>query len=287
MRQRVITDWLNPGLGLALKAGAPLERIRSAYQQIEVAETEALGKVFLLDGSLMTSSADEWFYHETAVHPAAIAHPAPKQALIIGGGDGGAARQLLKHRSIESVTLCELDPEVLAMARRHFQEVHQGALDDARVRIVVGDGREFLQHSAHRFDLIVLDLTDPVGAAAPLYRAEFFELCRRHLNQPGVLSLHLGSPQFQGAQVAHLLNQLHRVFPRVRPYLVPIALYGGLWMLACASQTLDPADLDTAAVAQRLSERNIDGLNYYSPATHVAMQALPPFVARLWAERKR
>lgn len=281
MSRRIITEWLNDGIGLVLKAAAPLESFRSAYQQVEVTDTAALGRVFLLDGSLMTSVEDEWFYHETAVHPAAITHPAPRHALIIGGGDGGAARQLLKHPSMEAVTLCELDPAVLDIARRHFQAVHHGALDDARVRIEIADGQQFLAASQQSFDLIVLDLTDPVGPAAALYTEEFFQLCQAHLAMPGCLSLHMGSPQFQGERVAGLMRALQAVFPKVRPYLVPIALYGGLWALACASMTLDPGELDSATVAARVQERGIDGLNYYSAATHVAMQALPPFVEHL------
>lgn len=281
MRKRIITEWLNDGIGLALKAGPPLESFRSAYQHIEVADTDALGRVFLLDGSLMTSTGDEWFYHECAVHPAALTHQAPRHALIIGGGDGGAARQLLKHSTIERVTLCELDPAVLDMARRHFSSVHQGALDDARVELQVGDGLRFLENCTQCFDLIILDLTDPVGAAAALYTPTFFALCREHLHPGGALSLHLGSPQFQPDRVARLFRGLRSVFARVRPYLVPIALYGGLWAMACASDTLDPADLDGAAVGARLAERGIEGLNYYHAATHGALLSLPPFVSRL------
>jgi spermidine synthase len=278
---RVLTEWLNDGYGVSLKAGLPLESFRSAYQHIEVVDTDALGRVFLLDGSLMTSTGDEWFYHECAVHPAALAHPAPHRALIVGGGDGGAARQLLKHPSIERVTLCELDQAVLDMARRHFFSVHQGALDDTRVELQVGDGMRFLENSTQCFDLIILDLTDPVGTAAALYTPAFFVLCREHLSPGGALSLHLGSPQFQPGRVTRLYRDLCSVFARVRPYLVPIALYGGLWAMACASDKLAPADLDSTAAAARLSERRIDGLNYYNAATHYAVQALPPFVSRL------
>lgn len=281
MSTRILTEWLNEGIGLTLKAGAPLESFRSSFQQVDVVETDALGRVFLLDGSLMTSVADEWFYHEPLVHLAAISHPAPRHCLIVGGGDGGSARQLLKHPSVESITICELDQAVLDIARRHFQPVHQGALDDARVTVVVSEGQMFLAESTQQFDLIVLDLSDPVGPAVALYTSEFFALCKQHLTQSGALSLHLGSPQFQAQRVAALVQNLRSVFPKVRPYLVPIALYGGLWAMACASEVLDPRKLDSTQVAVRMAERNIEGLNYYSAAMHGAMQVLPPFVERI------
>jgi spermidine synthase len=280
-KQQVLTEWLDGGFGVALKAGPPLESFRSVYQQIDVVDTVSLGRAFLLDGSLMSAAGDEWCYHENAVHLAAITHPAPRHALIIGGGDGGAARQLLKHPSIESVTISELDPAVLDMARRHLGAVHQGALDDPRVTVHASEGKAFLRLDTRAYDLIVLDLTDPLGAAAPLYTEEFFQLCRDHLTAQGALSLHLGSPQFQGVQVAALYRALCSVFATVRPYLVPIALYGGMWAMACAADSLDPATLDSNEVGARLAARRIDGLNYYCGATHVAVQALPPFVQRL------
>lgn len=279
--EQVLTEWLDGGFGVAVKAGPPLESFRSAYQRIDVVDTVSLGRAFLLDGSLMSAEGDEWCYHENAVHLAAITHPAPRHALIIGGGDGGAARQLLKHPSIESVTIGELDPAVLEMARRHLGAIHQGALDDPRVKIHACEGKAFLEQDAQRYDLIVLDLTDPVGAAAPLYTEAFFQLCRNHLSQQGALSLHLGSPQFQSTQVVAIYRALRAVFTHVRPYLVPIALYGGMWAMACASDGLDPASLGREGVEARLAARRISGLNYYCGATHEAVQALPPFVLRL------
>jgi spermidine synthase len=171
------------------------------------------------------------------------------------------------------------------MARRHLGVVHQGALDDPRVTVHACEGKAFLLQDRQRYDLIVLDLTDPVGAAAPLYTVEFFQLCRDHLTPHGALSLHLGSPQFQAVQVAGLYRALCSVFATVRPYLVPIALYGGMWAMACAADSLDPATLGSNEVEARLAARRIGGLNYYCGATHVAVQALPPFVQRLLARR--
>src|SRR5512134_3678186 len=129
-----IFERLNEGSGVYFE-GTLVERRRTPFQLLEVYDTPELGRIFRLDGSNMTSERDEFFYHENLVHPAAIAHDAPRSALVIGGGDGGSIEELLKHPSIARVVMAELDPEVLRIARTHFASVHRGRLDDPRVEI--------------------------------------------------------------------------------------------------------------------------------------------------------
>ncbi|WP_409421946.1 polyamine aminopropyltransferase [Pseudaeromonas sp. ZJS20] len=274
-------EWLTPHLGLAYRVDRTLMQTQSPYQLIDVLQTPAFGRVFRLDGCLMTAEADEWFYHENLALLPAISHPAPRRALVIGGGDGGSARQLLKDRQLTSLVVCELDAQVVDMAKRYFASVHQGAFDDPRLRLQIGDGLAYVAQSQAQVDLLVLDLTDPQGFAAPLYQPAFFNHCARLLGEQGVLSLHLGSPQWQPQRVSRLLADLRQQFAIVRLILVPIALYGGLWAMACASQRTDPKALTSAEVERRLLERGIDGLNYYNGDTHVAALALPNFVRRL------
>ena len=274
-------EWLSPELALRWPLARRLTRITSPYQKIEVWQTGEFGRLFTLDDKLMTSEGDEWLYHEPLNQIPAMTHPHPRRALIIGGGDGGSARQLLKHASLQEIVLCELDAEVITMARHYLPKVHQGALDNPRVRIVIGDGLPYLQHSQECFDLIIFDLTDPQGLAAPLYQVESLRHCQRLLGEQGVLSLHLGSPLLQPQRCVELMQALRAVFACVRPVLTPVLLYGGLWSLACASQLWDPKALDAPAIAQRLAERQIQGLHYYNAETHVASLALPNFMQPL------
>jgi len=253
---------------------------RTDYQHLELLESDELGLTLRLDGSLMTSEADEFFYHEALIHPAAIAHPDPRRALIAGGGDGGALEELLKHPGIQA-TLVELDGGVVDVARRHLGRINHGSLDDPRANVRIGDGAAFVRDTAERFDLVYLDLTDPETPAGPLYTESFFAHCRRILAPGGALVLHLGSPFHEPDQVRGLAEALGRTFEHVRGYGLHIPLYGSYWSLAVASDTLDPVTLPAADVAARLEVRGIEDLQYYNPEVHGALFALPNFYRRL------
>ncbi len=277
----LLLEWLNADSAYGYRVKRRLETLRSRHQRIEVFETHQFGKLFRLDGAFMTSEHDEFFYHEPIVHCAAIAHPAPRRALVIGGGDGGSTEELLKHPSIERVVMAELDPEVIRVAREYLGEVHHGAFDDPRLQIHIGDGFEFTRSTGETFDLIVLDLTDPDTPAARLYTPEFFQMARRALAPGGAIALHLGSPIFQPQRVRTLLADLQSVFPIVRPLGLYIPLYGAYWGLAVVSDTLDVCAVTSAVVAQRLEQRCIGDLRLYNEAMHSALFALPNFYREL------
>lgn len=287
----LLIEWDGPDLLHGLKVGGPVESVRSAHQHIEVFESPRFGPLFCLDGAFMSSVGDEFFYHEPLVHCAAVSHPDPRRALIIGGGDGGSAEELLKHPGVAEIVLVELDAEVIAMARRRLGAMHRGALDDPRVRIEIGDGAAWLEADvrragsnarsdtgAERFDLVILDLTEPDSPARALYTEAFFARIRDCLNPGGALSLHLGSPLVRADQVRRVWAALAAVFPVVRPMHLSVPLYGGPWCLAVASQSLDPLTLTPAVVAQRLGKRALGELRYYNEATHGALFALPGYV---------
>lgn len=271
-------EWLTDDNGFWIRSAGMLEQRRSSIQDVEVHATRAFGNIFRLDGYFMTSERDEFFYHENLVHPAAITHPGPRRALVIGGGDGGSAEELLKYRSIESVTLVELDEAVVEIARRWFGSVHRGALDDPRLVLRIQDGLQFVRDTRECFDLIVLDLTDPGGPSEPLYTPEFYAACADRLEAGGALTLHIASPVAHPERVRAGLANLRSAFPVVTPYLASIPLYGGLWMMACASSGLDPRSIDADEVDRRLRGRGVADLQYYNGATHVAATALPNFV---------
>ncbi|MDE1183289.1 polyamine aminopropyltransferase [Paraburkholderia sp.] len=254
-----------------------LERVDSPFQRIEVWDTPRLGRLFTLDGRPMTSTGDEFIYHESMVHPGAIAHPGPARALVLGGGDGGAARQLLKHREIERIVVAELDADVIRLTQQYLPDVHGGAFDDPRVEVVVGDAADFVARASidpqERFDLVIFDLTPPDSPAASLYTPAFYAQIKRVMNPQATLSLHLGSPYFHAARVAALLDDLCASFDTVRPLATFVPLYGSPWMMASASDALDPAALTGADVADRLSARQIEHLKWYDAASHVSLFA--------------
>jgi spermidine synthase len=266
-----------------LKTGRLLESFRTPYQEVAVYDTAEFGRLYTLDSSLMASERDEFFYHENLVHPAAVSHPAPRSALIVGGGDGGSAEELLKHPSIEKVTLVELDAGVVEVAIKYLDAVHHGVFEDPRLDLHIADGLAYVRATREQYDLIVLDLTDPGGPSAPLYTVAFFAACRQRLAPGGAMTLHLGPLWEEPQRCRDIVNALNGAFPLVRPYQLFIPLYGTLWGMACASDHLDPLALSAAEVDNRLARRGISGLRYYHGDTHRAVLALPNFARELLA----
>lgn len=280
---RDLHERLTADFGFHLRENRPLASKQSAYQHIEVFENALFGRVMRIDDCFMTSERDEFFYHEPMVHLPAIAHPGPRSALVVGGGDGGAAEELLKHPSMQRVVLAELDADVVALAREWLGNIHRGAFDDPRLELRIGDARALVESGTERFDQIVLDLTDPFGPALDLYTVEFYQACRRALHPGGVLSLHLGSPIHLPQSMARIAASLRAVFPVVRTCLQYVPLYGTLWCLAMASDSTDPALLSEDEVDARIAERGLQDLQLYNGAMHRALLAQPNFVRQLLA----
>ncbi len=281
----LLLEWLNADSAYGFRASRRLEAVRTPFQTIEVFDTPQWGRMFRLDGCNMTSERDEFFYHEAITHPAAIAHPKPVSALVIGGGDGGSSEELLKHPTIERVVMAELDAEVVRVAREHLGAVHRGVFDDPRLEIRIGDGWALVDAMAsdpsERFDLIVLDLTDPDTPAHRLYTADFFRMLKRVANPGAAVMLHVGSPVYKPEAVGRLLAALASTFAIVRPLGLYIPLYGSYWGMCCASDTLDPLALEPRAAEKRLQERAIRDLRYYNGDIHRALFALPNFYREL------
>jgi spermidine synthase len=248
-----------------------LASVTSQWQQIEVWDTPQLGRLFTLDGRPMSSVGDEFIYHECMAHPIALAHPAPRTALVLGGGDGGAARQLLRHEGITRIVVAELDAEVVRLTREFLPQVHGDAFDDPRVELVIGDAADFVAATAEHFDLIIFDLTPPDSPAAGLYTPAFYAQLKRVMNPAAALSMHLGAPYLHGPRIAALFEDLRQSFAIVRPMNAFVPLYGSLWLMATASDTLDPAALTTSDLNKRLAERRIANLAWYDADAHAGL----------------
>jgi len=278
-----MTEFMTDDWGFFVRTARQFERFSSPFQTLEVHDTVPFGKLFRLDGHFMTSERDEFFYHENLVHVAAVAHPQPERVLIVGGGDGGSAEEILKHPSIKSVTLAEIDLAVVDVARKYLGSVHRGAFDDPRLTLLIEDGFAYVRNSTEQFDLIVLDLTDAGGPSTKLYTPEFYAACAARLAPMGAMTLHVASPVAHPDRIRAALANLRVTFATVAPYLTSIPLYGGMWMMACCSALLDPRSLTPLQVDRRIAQRGLRDLQYYNGETHRAGFALPNFVRALVA----
>lgn len=259
----------------------------SDFQRVEVLQTDAFGRLLLLDGLVMLTERDEFVYHEMLAHPALCLLKAPARALVVGGGDGGTVREILRHPTIEHVDLVEIDALVVETARAFFPAA-SSALDDPRLALHTRDGVAFVREAAARsYDFIAVDSTDPVGIAEGLFGEAFYRDCARLLTEQGLLVAQTESPfdrAFQGSiRQAHAL--LRGFFGQVHVYLASIPTYPmGTWSFMMASQDLHPlGDFDDARAAERLAPF-ADALQYYAPDVHRAAFALPPFVRRLFSD---
>ena len=286
MKQQPITLALASDATLTLHASAPPIEVRSSFQHISVEHTASFGQLYRLDGDAMAAEADEFMIHESLAHLAALEHPSPRRAIILGGGDGASARELLKHPSLTRIVVAELDPLVVSTLREHIRSLSTGAFDDRRVELCIGDAARSLKalhDQGEAFDLILFDLTetdDP--ACAHLHDDAFLALCAANLGPAGIAHVQLGSPFYQPDKVRNLCQRLRRSFANVRLSLIHAPLYGGPWLLArCRTQPTPGPDANL--LQQRLEERGIRGLRYYNPALHLASEALPNYLRDLLA----
>lgn len=258
-----------------------VQRQHTPFQTLEMLDTPSFGRVMRLDDHFMTSEGEEFFYHECMAHPAAMAHPDPQQVLVIGGGDGGLAEELLKHNTVQRLVLAELDEAVIEVSKAQLQRVHNGVWDDPRLQLQIGDGMAYVDSTTDRFDLILLDLTDPHTPAGSLYSAEALQRMRRVLNPGGALVLHLGSPVFHAEQVRALSQTLKATFAQVACYGTYVPLYGAYWGMAVCSDRLQPTAVSAAQIDERLAARGVTDLQYYNADIHGALFALPNYYRKL------
>ncbi len=253
---------------------------KTPYQLVEVVETADFGVTLFLDRRFQTSEKDEFFYHESLVHPAMMLHPKPERVLIIGGGDGGTLEEVLKHPSVCAVTMVELDAEVVEIAKAHLRSICGAAFEDRRVRLVIGDGRRFVEETDQSFDVILLDLTDPMEPSKYVYTKEFYGLCARRLRPGGILGLHNDSPFFFPEAYNVITKTLDAVFPHRRQYAAYIVGYMLDFAFSVCSMD-DVLQVDERELARRAAERGIEGLLSYTPQLLERFRTLPGYMQRI------
>lgn len=237
MNELWLTEWITDSLGMRFRVSQELTRFQSPYQEVAVYESPDFGRLLRLDGCNMTSVSDEHIYHEAMVQPGLRGHEGASSALILGGGDGGAARLILQSQNIRRVVIAELDACVVEVSKQYLPEVCAGVFDDPRVELVLGDAWVFLNNTREQFDLIVMDLTDPDPNLGGLYSNSAFELMQKRLSPRGFLSTHVGSACFHVQRCAAILGRLRNHFANVTTFERYVPIYGVPWTFAISTNS--------------------------------------------------
>lgn len=258
-------------LGLALKVDRVLFHKKTPFQELHVVEAGPLGRVLLLDGAIQLTTWDEPAYHEMLAHVPLLTHPDPKRVLIIGGGDGGTLREVVKHPGLERCDLCEIDGEVIEAARRFMPGV-AAAMDHAKARVLVEDGLAFIKKAEASYDVILVDSSDPQGPARGLFGPDFYRDVKKALKPGGLAVSQAESCNFFGTLLKEMFGFLGGLFPLTLYYLALVPTYLG-GTIGFALNSLGPDPLAAQPAGQRLA--GLGPLRYYTPALHRAAFALP------------
>ena len=249
----------------------------TGLQELLIFDNPTLGRVLVLDGVVQTTERDEFIYHEMIAHVPLMAHGGARDVLIIGGGDGGTLEEVLKHEGVARATLVELDPGVVEAARAWLASIHRGAFDDPRAELLFADGVDFVARSDRRFDVIIIDSTDPVGPGEVLFTEAFYADCRARLRPGGILVGQSGNPIYERERFHAARERLARVFADASFILTSVPSYlGGPFAIAWACDEPATRQLGVAELARRSCPA---GLRCYSPAVHAAAFVHPPWLA--------
>lgn len=253
----------------------------TAYQKVEVLESSVFGRSLILDGKTQSTERDEHIYHEALVHPAMIFHPEPRDVFIGGGGEGATLRETLAHKSVEKVSMLDLDREVVELCQRYLPLHHQGSFDDRRVSLLYQDAREYLAKGDEKFDVMIMDLVDPMeaGTAYLLYTEEFYRIVKTRLKPGGILVTQSGPAGLLSFQECFttIYKTLSSIFKHTAPAQAHIPAFQTLWGFTLASDAPLPS-LSPDQVDRLLAERVGKTLKFYDGETHSSMFALPKFL---------
>ena len=277
MSESWITETIYGDYHQRFLATTELYREKTAFQELIIFESPRFGRVLVLDGAIQTTEADEFFYHEMLAHVPIMARERVKKILIIGGGDGGCLREVLKH-GIDKATMVEIDRTVVDLCQEFMPGIAQGAFADPRAELVIADGTAFVRETDQLYDVIIVDSTDPVGPSLVLFEEDFYADCAARLTPEGILVTQSGVPFLQDREARTTHARLSRLFADARLYFTPVPTYvGGVMALGwgCASDGPRRTPLET--IERRFAESRIV-TRYYSPEIHRAAFALPPYI---------
>ncbi len=269
---------LHDGYGQMLREDDVLYDSQTDHQRLRVLENTKFGRVLTLDGVVQTTSSDEFIYHEMLAHVPILAHGSAKRVLIIGGGDGGMAREVLRHASVEHVTMVEIDAGVVDFSKKYLPSLSDGAFDDPRLDLVITDGAAFVKETERKFDVAIIDSTDPIGPGEVLFTDTFYDHVKSCLNDNGILVTQNGVPFMQGEELTGTMRAFKALFPDWSCYLTHVPTYaGGPMALGWGSKSAQARDVDLDTLTARYSDAGLN-TRYYTPEVHKAAFALPGYV---------
>lgn len=279
--KRWIEETFHPHWRVRFEADKILHEVQTEHQHLVIFENAAWGTVLILDGVFQLTTLDEFIYHEMMAHVPLMAIEEPQRVLVIGGGDGGVLREVLKHPSVEKATLCEIDRSVIDLSLKYYPQIANGAFDHPRAEVVIADGLKYVAETTEKFDAIIVDSSEPIGPSAVLHTREFFADCKRALKPEGILVTQNGLPFLLPEQITGTTRIFASLFTQCAPYLCHQPCYfGGEFALNWASD--EPAHLQVSreTLADRQRQRGIK-TRYWTPAFHVAAFALPAYAEEL------
>ncbi|NQZ72769.1 MAG: polyamine aminopropyltransferase [Dinoroseobacter sp.] len=250
------------------------------HQRLVVFENGRFGRVLTLDGVVQTTEGDNAIYHEMLTHVPVLAHGHAKDVLIIGGGDGGMAREVLKHSTVERVTMVEIDAGVVDFSDTYLPQLSQGAFDDPRLELVIADGAAFVKETEKRFDVIIVDSTDPVGPGEVLFTDTFYGHAKRCLKPEGILVTQNGVPFMQGDELTNTMRAFKALFANWTCYTATIPTYAFGPMALGWGTDGDAGNVDLQTLQQRFEKSGLDPF-YYTPEVHMGAFALPGYIKKL------
>lgn len=249
------------------------------HQRLVIFKNPIFGRMMMLDGVTQTTEADEFIYHEMLAHVPILAHGDTKKVLIIGGGDGGMLREVLRHTSVELCTMVEIDPSVVELSKQYLPNHSAGAFDDPRTHLVFDDGAAFVKNPPHTYDVMIVDSTDPIGPGEVLFQDTFYANARRCLNPGGILVTQNGVPFMQPDELKNTVTHLKHLFTNASCYLATIPTYvGGPMAMGWATDNAELRHIDLDVLDARFKSAEIK-TRYYAPAVHKAAFALPGYVS--------
>jgi len=271
---------LHDGVGQRLEIEEVLYEGQTGFQDIKILRNKKFGRIMTLDGVVQTTEGDEFVYHEMFAHVPLLAHGSVKRVLIIGGGDGGLLEEVLKHK-VEHVTEVELDGGVVEVSKQYLSSICGQAYADPRVNLVIGDGAVFVAETDQKFDVVLVDSTDPVGPGAVLFTHEFYSHCKALLNPGGILVTQNGVPFVQGDELKSSVGHFRSLFNDAGAYVISCPTYAlGFMTLGWATNDADLRYQSLDTIQARFDALGID-TQYYNPAIHVASFALPNFILKI------
>ncbi|MGR3803957.1 polyamine aminopropyltransferase [Marinibacterium profundimaris] len=277
---KLMMETLYPEYAQALSIDELLYDSETDHQRLKVFQNNRFGRVLTLDDVVQTTEGDNFIYHEMLTHVPILAHGAAKRVLIIGGGDGGMAREVLRHASVDHVTMVEIDAGVVEFSKTYLPMLSQGAFDDPRLNLVIADGADFMKTPDGTFDVIIVDSTDPIGPGEVLFTDTFYGHAKNALTPGGILVTQNGVPFVQGDELTNTLRAFKALFDDWGCYLATVPTYAGGPMAFGWATDGEARNVDLATLEDRFAAAGI-APDYYTPEVHKAAFALPGYVKKL------